>query len=235
MIFLLLLAQIPSPEAEHAATLLAPSAVDFDRALAETTSAHDEAAAIGAALSRVQNALGQRWATTSTKTHAPIEEPLAELALEPVLLRDHRDAIQSLRAASERLERISEAPTVAPIVFGARSDRVKRLLAATRTLVRTHIEMAAWHGRFVAPRWLRLKSPPELRAGPGWPALAPLAADDQKPKVAVVGIGGGTICPDGVPANGTTVVLRNEAACYGGRDCTCIARPVFPGAVLGPR
>ena len=109
--------QTPAQESERTASLLAPSPRDFDRVLRETESLVDDATAIGSALARVQNALAEHYAATSTKTAKALpEEPLAYLALEPVLLRDHRDAVQSLRASTERLERIIEAPTVSPVV-----------------------------------------------------------------------------------------------------------------------
>ncbi len=222
-VYLILMAQSPDP----VAAWLAPSPLDFERILDETSALCERAEAIDAAVARVQNAAAQSWSITSSKT------PDA-LAVEPILLRDHRDAVQSLRASSERLERISEAPTVAPVVIGARGERVKQLLERTRLLVRRYAEMLAWHERYVRPALARLEGSPALSPRAGWPLPRVRASDDPLPRTAVIGIGGGLVCPDGLRADGSTVLLKGEIACYGESDCSCVPVPVAPGAVLGP-
>ena len=59
------------------------------------------------------------------------------------------------------------------------------------------------------------------------------APSDPVPLRAVIGLGGGRLCPDDLPADGKVVVLKGTSACYSAEGCDCDPAMVLPGAVLG--
>jgi hypothetical protein len=69
-----------------------------------------------------------------------------------------------------------------------------------------------------------------LEPAPGIPSPGVPAAGE-RPGIAVVGLGGGSICPLGLPAHGRVVVIDGPA-CVSRAGCACEPVPVHPGAVL---
>lgn len=182
------------------------------------------AEAIGSAVERLHNRVVDLSRALGPKL---CEDPEAAgvLSRADLFARAHRDAAQDLRAQSDRIARIAASPGLAAVVADERlAAELANLDARARHQARVHLEMAAWHRRYVAPK--RAKCPSPVAPAPGLGATAAI--------VAIAGVGGGTLCPMNVPADGRVVIARGGTACYGVRACDCLPLPVAAGAVLGP-
>lgn len=140
-------------------------------------------------------------------------------------LEAHRRVREAARLALVEAEQAFAAPTVAPLVLPL--DRRALLAARERfeAAEATGRTLEAWHRRYIEPTAAACPAP--LRADEGRPD--PLERHDQ---VAVIGAGGGLLCPGGVPADGS-VVLAPGRACVAA-TCDCQPQPVLPGAILVP-
>lgn len=191
----------------------------------------DAADAIGVALSRVHG----RWA--ERELAAPRADPCADpdavslAARARALGRGYRDAVQSARVGLERLERLWAAPTIVPLLDPNARDAATVVRDRVARHVESYLEAASWQGLYVEPRVRACAVTLTPVAGLSW--AGPTATDEELGSVAIIGIGGGTVCPTQDPADGRVVVV-NGAACYGDAGCRCAPEPVLPGAVLGP-
>lgn len=223
-------------------SILAPGLVQAGEAVTRLERLTDEAAAIGTALFRVQNELGQRRALATGQVDCKTPW-LADLgARSRELGRAFRDAVQSARVEGRRVEDLTVEPTVQPLLDPETNHKVTTLLARVDDLVRGYPEAASWQERYVEP--LMHGCEPQLAAAPGIPDPAPPAADRdapppipgkprKSPLIAVIAIGGGFLCPGAVPAAG--VMLVSGEICYSESEtCDCEPSAVSPATVLGP-
>jgi hypothetical protein len=74
----------------------------------------------------------------------------------------------------------------------------------------------------------------EVAAAPGVAEPISVGRPVEAQGVAVIGLGGGLLCPGWQAADGRVVVVRGGQACYGVADCSCEPARVLPGAVLAP-
>lgn len=219
-----------APPALVSPRALAPDYAYFATTLAEAEGAVREVVALGSALARTHNA----WAERQTKTAPPCDDlDAASLAARaPVLGAAYRDAIQTARARASRLTRLVVSPVLTPLLGARDRDRADRVVRATRDHARGYLEASAWQSTHVAAWSVRCK--PELRPVAGIVSRAPRTTAESDPATAVIGLGGGRVCPGGHPADGRAVVVAGASACYGPTRCDCTPVPVAPGAVLGP-
>ncbi|HYX93039.1 MAG TPA: hypothetical protein VE782_15840 [Myxococcaceae bacterium] len=183
------------------------------------------AEAIHVALSRMQNQLAERLkAGLGPCADATGESLVARTrVLGPAL----RDAAQAARAELARVRALRESPTVAPLLGGPEQSRLDALTERVKSASRRYLVALEWNRRFI-PDESRCAA--RVQASPGLPA--PDGAPNRGP-VAVIGAGGGHICPGQLRAEGVIVLDRPEA-CYALQDCACSPKPVFPGAVIAP-
>lgn len=235
---LLLLAQ---PAAEHhlaaervvAPSLLAPGPQDLVETAARAERLVGEAEATGTAVARLQNRLGELFASGAKAEKCEESAGVLSLALRAEILAvHHRDTVQSARTQSERLRRLLEAPTVMPLISEQRRGDLENLRRRAELQVKHHLEMAAWQRRHASKLLERCK--PALLAAPGVATAAPRGAAEGSRATALLGVGAGFLCPMGVPANRGVVIAPDGYACYGAAECTCTPAAVLPGAVLGP-
>src|SRR5919197_6223049 len=123
-----------------------------------------------------------------------------------------RDAAQSARAEHARVRALHDAPTVAPLLGGPEQSRLDALSERVRAASRRYLVALEWSRRFIPDESECVAA---LQASPGLPA-----PDGTPPRgpVAVVGVGGGRICPGQLKADGVVVLDRPEA-CYALHDC----------------
>jgi hypothetical protein len=217
----------PSPAARG----LAPGQPDFlqhKRALTEKLAQAD---ALGVALMRIQNAIG---GILSSAPQKPCESEQARslAARTRPLGAAYRDAAQSARAEAARVRSLMQAPTLAPLLQEEDRNATESLLQRSGAHSHQYLESAAWQERFVEP--LLRQCQVKLVPAEGLPGAGPAGEREEGSPVAVLGIGGGRICPGNYAADGRVLVLLSPKACYGGPACACEPRPVLPGAVLGP-
>lgn len=207
---------------------LAPGPDELVTSLERAELLLDEAAVIGQAASRLQNAFGQDRVLT-TKVACNQTKTMSYGARAQVYGQAHRDQVQTASAEVDRLERLAAAPTVAPSMDPELTARVEAARARVDAAIRDVRVQAAWHERYILPRILQCRPPLLPAAGvTGW--QAPGTAEP----VAIVGTRGGVICPMAVPANGKVVIAWEGEACWDrDADCYCSPKPVLPGAVLG--
>lgn len=225
-------------------SLLAPGLVQATEAVARLERLTEEAEAIGTALFRVHNRIGEKRAADPSPTDCTTPW-LADLGPRSRELgRAFRDAVQSARVQARRVESISVQPTVQPLLDPETNHRILALLARVDDLVRRYPEAASWQDRYVEP--LLDGCMPYLVPGPGFGDAAPKAAGDgpaaaaasplaarKAPLVAVIAIGGGFLCPGAEPAAG--VMLVSGEVCYSTSEaCDCEPALVTPATVLGP-
>jgi hypothetical protein len=184
-----------------------------------------QAEAIEIALARVQNQLAERLRVG--RGHCQDAEGQSLVARSRVFGPALRDAVQAARAEEARVRALQEAATIAPLIDDRERARVRRLAAAVKSSHRKFLVSAEWQRRFVERQ---APCHPSLATAPGLPEPD---GDPPKAPVAVIGIGGGRVCPAGVRAEGV-IVLERPAACYGGEVCACTPSAILPGAVLGP-
>ena len=205
---------------------LAPGFSELDAALSTLEAQAVRAEASAVALERIHNLLGGFLATGR---EIPCDTPT--LARTPPLLAAWRASTQTARMDLARLRRVATSPTLAPALDVRTRARVEALEGRVEQLAPAWLEAAAWQSRFVDPILERCQ--PILVAGPGLPD--PLAPDrPAQGPVAVLGTGGGRVCPGDHPADGSVTILAVPEACYGPEDCACFAESLLPGAVLGP-
>jgi len=213
------------------ASLLVPGPTELTEAVAEATTRVERAEALGHAATRLQNALGERLASAR-----PISctDPTAQalLARLTVFAPAWRDAAQSARAQRDRLDRIVAAPTVVPVIDQAMLARIEETSRRTEDQATAYQEFRAWDERYLSREARRCAV--DLAASPGLEVGLPVPPDETGRPVAVVGIGGGLVCPLGVPADGTVVLLADGRGCWAATECDCAPVDQLPAAVLGP-
>lgn len=183
--------------------------------------------AVGEALVRLHNRLAERQAREGRAPCADAEGQ-GLVARARAFGAAYRDAVQAARVQAERVRGTAAAPTVAPLLTREDLRRLETLSARSEAQVRAYGELAAWHSAHVPPV---ARCPAPLVPAEG---LAGAGAGGSERPVAVIGVGGGRLCPAGLPADGRVVVLPGPRACYGGAACACTPTEVLPGAVLGP-
>jgi hypothetical protein len=213
--------------------LLAPGPTELALHLQRTESRATEATAISHALTSLHNAWGARLATVGAGDVCADVQALADVARTRAFGAAFRDAAQSARAEARRLRLVAASPTVAGLLGSDKRTAVDAALQNVDQLGAAYLEAAAWQTRFVEGTVARCAGAPRLSERPGAPDPV-LSRGASERRRAVIGIGGGTLCPDGVPADGRVAVLVSTSACYGVLDCSCDPAPIEPGAVIGP-
>lgn len=224
------LAVDPGAELVPVEAWIAPGPFELSATLVELERRVHRAEVVGEAAERLQNQWGLARATGQA---TPCEAGPAASALAARILvfgPAWRDDVQAARAEAERLAYLVVAPTVVPLLDPDTRSRVDRAVERTEHEVSSYSAFAAWHQRYFLPSARGC----ELRIGPaaGIPNGAPAAPEELGSAVAIVAIGGGVVCPVGLPADGRVAVLPGPVACMGGDDCACDPLPVDPGAVL---
>jgi hypothetical protein len=216
-------------------SLLAPGPDDFARVLERTRTLADEAEAIGLALARLHNRYAELNASGKVKQPCQNAEARSILARARVLGAAHRDAVQAARAQRGRLDRVVSAPTVVPALDAIALRAADEIRARITAQERRWYELRAWHHQLLEPALKPCSAKVALEVTQGLSPPVPCGKGDVCPDaVAIIGTGGGKICPGGQRADGSTVVVKQGLACYGVRDCACVPVPVLPAAVLGP-
>jgi hypothetical protein len=211
---------------------LAPGAPELLEAEARLRALLATSEAVGAATARLQVA----W----TAAPAPKKAPCADEARLEVGWRVERfgaawrEAAQAVRAQADRVRRLRSAPTVSPLVDSTWGRALDALQADAEREARAFVEASAWQVQYVRPVLGACVVPPP-RPLPGIPMLStPVRGVDRAP-VAVLALGDGYVCPGGARADDAVVLVEGGEACWSASEtCGCVARPVEPGAVLGP-
>jgi hypothetical protein len=190
--------------------------------------------AVGEAVARVHNRLAERQARGKAAPCAD-GEGRSLVARARALGLALREEVQAARAQAARVKRLAEAPTVRPLLTTEERARLAALDARSGEQVRLYGELSAWHAAHVPPAE---RCAVQLAPAPGLSLTAPGApaaeARGERP-VAVLGVGGGHLCPGAVPADGRVAVLPGGRGCYAAdAACGCAPVPLLPGAVLGP-
>lgn len=217
--------------AGNEAARLAPSPADLAASAAETEARVARAEAIGVALIRVQNGWGEMLATGKAP-QKPCDDPGARslFARAAVFGPTWRDAAQAARAERDRLVEIAAAPTVAPLVGDDTATAIKALLARVAAQESRYVEATAWQRAYMLPP---AGCDRTLEPIAGLSNAAP-SAPGESVGTAVIGLGGGRVCPVDAPADGTPVVTAGLACVSAGSTCDCAPTAVAPAAVLGP-
>jgi hypothetical protein len=223
-------------------SILAPGLLQAREAISRLERLVDEAEAIGTALFRVQNAFGERRASS---TDAPdCQTPwLLDLGWRSREFgRAFRDAVQSARVQARRVESLTVQQTVQPLLDPETNHKILALLTRVDDLVRRFPEAAAWQENYLEPLMKGCEPVPAPAPGleaavpplpTGGTAAATAPGARKSPLVAVLAFGGGWLCPGAVPAAG--VMLVAGEVCYSAVEaCDCEARTVSPATVLGP-
>lgn len=186
-----------------------------DRKTLEALLADEQA--VRDAVARLHNATAVAWRLRATPRCRP--EIASLLARASALLRRHRQDAQTVRVRARELARLARAPTIAPLVGLDESDTLTRLFARADAAVDAHLELRAWHARYVAP----VKCPFTLVPEPGVGRAGTFNA--------VLFLGDVVACPTRAPIREGVAVVSGEA-CAGDSSCTCVPRSVAPGAVV---
>jgi hypothetical protein len=207
---------------------LAPGPAEL---LAEVTELERRVEAAEAALSalrRVHNAL----AVQLQRGLDPCVDGAAAslLARTPALGALARDRVQAAQAERARVGVIAEAPTVRALVDGELRMAVEGLHARVEAGGQGYQELVAWQERFLSP-WGGC--PVTLSVAPGLSQPSPRPPAERTARVAILGVGGGHVCPGGEIADGRALLVLG-AACWSPGPCDCAPLPVEPAAVLGP-
>ncbi len=211
---------------------LAPGPQELDAAMAGMEARLEKMEAVDAALGRVQGVWGESLAAGNKPD--PCADPAAAslVARSRVLGGAYRDAVQSSRAQLVRLEHLWAAPTVSPLLDDddlSRADGLRRTVAE-HTLI--WLEAAAWQDRYLEPAARKCDVTLAKADGIAYPGAR--AVEEKPAAVAIVAIGGGTVCPANLPADGRVVLAPGGMACLGTATCSCTPVAVLPAAVLGP-
>jgi hypothetical protein len=204
-----------------------PSLTELTAALDRQQVLLDDARDLRMATSRVENDMGQKL-RQGIRDCAEHSGPLARIAhLGP----GWRAALQSARVQQKRIQDLSVAPSVAPLIderFTARTDLFSERLAEEVQLYQ------------VSVRWMQTDIRPRI----AWckPELTAAAAPPGDESVAWVVAWMGTICAaDG--AGGTRAINVTEArvvrvsppiACWSAGACDCVPDTITTGSALGP-
>lgn len=210
--------------------LLAPTPTDLSLVLARSRELLEETRATGQATARIQN----RWQATRPAGRTDCgTDALRQLAARAERLGiDWRQRLQSARTARDDAARMRDAPTVRPLLIDAERRRLADLDAAVEADTNRYRMAHTLQAQQILA-W-RSKCPADLSVGPGLEASGPLAHDEQLAAVAILGAGGGLLCPTGLPADGRVAVSSAVGSCWAPEACTCEPERVLPGAVLGP-
>jgi hypothetical protein len=210
---------------------LAPGAPELLEAEAKLRGLLVTAHAVGAASSRLQVA----W-TTRPATKAPCEDA-DRLDIGWRIERfgaAWREAAQAARAQADRLRRVRNAPTVAPLVDSRWGAQLDALAVDAKRLAAAELEASAWQATWVRPVLGACEVPP-LKAEPGIPMLEAPVQDEATLPVAVLVAEDGWACPSGARGDDAVVLVEGGKACWSATAaCGCDPVPVLPGAVLGP-
>lgn len=187
----------------------------------------DDARDLRLATSRVENDMGQKL----RRGIRECAEHSGHLARVGQLGPSWRDALQSARVQQRRIQELSVAPSVAPLIderFTARTDVFGERLAEEVQLYQVSVR---WMETDIRPRIARCQ-----------PELTVSAAPPGDESVAWVVAWMGTICAaDG--AGGTRAINVTEArvvrvsppiACWSSGQCDCVPGPITTGSALGP-
>lgn len=212
--------------------LVAPGPLELLDAVDELEARISGAQAVAVALQRTQNALAEGLASSRTPPGCDDAWTGMLAARTAPLGAGLRDRVQASRAQLERVRAIAAEPTVQPVVTADLAQRLSSAGAAVERLTSAYLGASAWQKSNLGAYLARCKPKLETAPGPPPPAL-PTAPSDPR-RVAVVGVGGGRVCPIDQPADGSAVLLTGPTACYGATTCDCLPLPVSPGAVVGP-
>lgn len=204
-------------------SLLAPGPVEWAAQVLELRKRLDEADAVGIAEARIQNRLA--IGPMTREALCATEESRSLLARSLVFGAGYRDAVQAARAHGERLRRMLAEPTLQPLLWQEQRQNAEILLQRVEAHVVRYREMSSWQVRHLAAAARSCPTPLSSAKG--------LDGEAAK-RVAVVGVGGGSICPQGAAADGRVIVLAEPLACHATHGCDCKPLPVAPGAVIGP-
>lgn len=209
---------------------LAPGPAARDRSLHELKERLDRAEALETAVTRLQNAWGERLAAGSAIDPCTDAGAASLLARLVVFGPAWRDAAQASRAERDRLVELSEAPTVSGLQDPAIRTAVQHALTRTNAQETHYREAIAWQ-----EAWARMPKgcplPTAAAAGLAGPELEPPGA---APWIAVQITGGGIACPSGDPADGRVLLVRGGVCLQAEAPCACEPLPVLPAAVLKP-
>jgi hypothetical protein len=145
-----------------------------------------------------------------------------------------REGTQAARAQGERVATMRKSPTVAPLVDARKRAELTALLARVEAESASFLQASAWEVAFVRPV---LSACPIAGVGlsSGVSASPVLARNDQPLPIAVLAMGSGFVCPAGVRAEESVVLVQDGQACWApDAGCACTPEAVYPGAVLGP-
>lgn len=204
--------------------LLAPGPREWSAQVQKLRERLAEADAIGSAEARLHNRLAQ--GPIQGKALCATEENRSLVARSRIFGAAYRDAVQSARADADRLRRMMAEPTLQPLLWKDQRQAAEGLLDRVEAHSVRYREMASWQQRHLATAAKSCPVVPVPAEGLGGSATG---------RVAVIALGGGRICPWGLPADGRVLVLPGAGACYEpGESCGCKPVPQAPGAVLGP-
>lgn len=225
----LMIALIAQAEPVIDPAIFAPGVEQVRQHLTATQNLVSRSEAIGKAVSRLHN----RWSERLIHAVPTCGDSEAmDLAARTVPFGiAYRDAVQSARAEASRLARLLESPTITPILSPTDRQLAERLLRAIRDQARVYAETSAWQALHIEP--IIRKCAPQISGGPGFPLEVPQGSGEPQERIAIIGIGGGFLCPGDHPADGNVVVIEGGRACYGASACDCVLERVFPAAILG--
>jgi hypothetical protein len=204
--------------------LLAPTVRDLDQDEAALRARLERAAALGRALARVHNHLGERLRTGATLC----EEEGAYLGMSASLLDAHRAAAQAARAQARRVAEIRASPTVSPLIDPARSAALAALQAEAEAEAARHLELDAWAKAFLESQPCQ----PPLEPCPGLANLLP--EPDRRPVALYLPEGTGLCRGAATPevSGPGWVVVEPGSGCAGPSPCSCAPSPLLPGMVF---
>lgn len=145
-----------------------------------------------------------------------------------------REAAQAARVQADRVVGLRTRPTVAPLVDERRRSEISAMVASVDAQVAAFLQASAWEVSYIRPV---LAACP--LAGVGLASaeqnMPVLARQDAVLAVAVLAMADGFVCPGGIRAEESVILVEHGAACWAAdASCACTPGPVFPGAVLGP-
>lgn len=207
---------------------LAPTPQELQAGMADLERQLTRADTVAEALSATQNAYAQRRLTAATAS-CDDAEGLAVAARTQVFGQAYRDLVQSARAQSQRVQTLSQAPTVTVLAEGVLADDLAALERRLDVHERRLVESIAWQKAQLSSTLQRCK--PALSAGDGFDGDRALRVE--RGRVAVLVLEGGQPYPQGEEITGG-VWLVPPSACWAPDDGECEPSQLAPGAVLGP-
>ncbi|MCB9795286.1 MAG: hypothetical protein H6741_21495 [Alphaproteobacteria bacterium] len=207
---------------------LAPTPQELQSALAELERRLTWADALGEAVASLHNAYAQGGPPGAKRPCEDARSAALAAAAQP-FGEAYRDVLQAARAQHLRVERLLDAPTLAPLVQGQLADEIVELERRLDAQEARHAELAAWHQTSISPMLQRCT--PELGASEGAPGDRAVRVDVGP--IAVLVLEGGEPYPTGQHVHGLVWLVPPEA-CWAPVGESCAPAPVAPGAVLGP-